>query len=169
MLVHSDISKLEFEIRRLISFFIGGLVVSGITAFPLEWEVSLLQNIFQPWRWNNAFAQWIELIYEGLRETNQNYPFIGYGTDWLGFAHLVIAVAFVGPWRDPVRNKWIIEFGIIACLSIFPFAFIAGSIRGIPIFWRIVDCSFGIIGGLLLWKCYQKVKTLEKYRAIWAQ
>ena len=169
MLVHSDVSKLEFEIKRLISFFIAGLVLSGITAFPLEWEVSLLQNIFQPWRWNNALAQWIELIYEGLRETNQNYPFIGYGTDWLGFAHLVIAVAFVGPWRDPVKNKWIIEFGIIACLSIFPFAFIAGSIRGIPIFWRIVDCSFGIIGGLLLWKCYQKVKTLEKYKAIWAQ
>lgn len=169
MLVHSDVTKLEFEIRRLISFFVLGLVLSGVTAFPLEWEIGLVKSIFQPWRWNNELSQWIELIHEGLHKTNQDYPFIGYGTDWLGFAHLVIAIAFIGPWRDPVKNKWTVEFGILACLSIFPFAFIAGSLRGIPIFWRIIDCMFGLIGAWLLWKCHKKIKTLETYKAIWTQ
>jgi hypothetical protein len=33
------------------------------------------------------------------------YPFLAYGTDWLAFVHLVIAVAFVGPFFDPVPDK----------------------------------------------------------------
>ena len=30
---------------------------------------------------------------------------IAYGTDWLAFAHITIAVAFLGPLKDPVRNR----------------------------------------------------------------
>ena len=56
--------------------------------------------------------------------------------DWLAFAHLVIAVAFLSPFIDPVRNKWIIAFGWIACGGVIPLALIAGHIRGIPIAWR---------------------------------
>jgi len=40
--------------------------------------------------------------------------------------------------------------------------FIAGYLRGIPLFWRLIDCSFGLIGGLLLFTCYRKIKVLEK-------
>jgi hypothetical protein len=87
---------------------------------------------------------------------------MAYGTDWLAFAHLVIAVAFIGPLRDPVRNIWVIEFGLIACVAVFPLAFIAGSVRGIPFYWQLIDCSFGVGGGALLWICYGKVRSLEK-------
>ena len=69
-----------------------------------------------------------------------------YGTDWLAFAHLVIAVAFVGPLRDPVKNVWVVEWGMIACLSVIPLALICGPIRGIPFCWQIIDCSFGVVG-----------------------
>jgi hypothetical protein len=55
----------------------------------------------------------------------------------------------------------VIEFGIIACLAIFPLALIAGSIRGIPFFWQIIDCSFGVFGGIVLWVCYLKIKMLQ--------
>ena len=58
---------------------------------------------------------WLNRVHEGLAVNNRAYPFLAYGTDWLAFAHLVIAVAFIGPWRDPVRNRWVIEFGLIAC------------------------------------------------------
>jgi small neutral amino acid transporter SnatA (MarC family) len=94
------------------------------------------------------------------------YPFISYGSDWLGFAHLMIAVVFLGPLQDPVRNRWVIEFGIICCIAIFPFAFIAGAIRGIPFFWRLIDCSFGIAGGLILLSCYKKIDQLEKMKLL---
>jgi hypothetical protein len=68
---------------------------------------------------------------------------MAYGTDWLAFAHLVIAVAFWGPLRDPVRNIWVVHFGMIACLAVGPLALIAGPIRGIPWGWQLVDMSFG--------------------------
>jgi hypothetical protein len=32
------------------------------------------------------------------------HPWLAYGTDWLAFAHIVIAVFFIGPFVDPVQN-----------------------------------------------------------------
>ena len=153
--------KLMLQIRRLIILFMIGLVVSGLTVFPIEWQLSLAHGWIQHWQWDNVLARWIELSYSGIHETNASYPFMSYGTDWLGFAHLIIAIAFIGPLRDPLRNRWVIEFGIIACLAILPFAFIAGEIRGIPLYWRLIDCMFGIFGGFLLWRCYSKIKQFE--------
>jgi len=87
---------------------------------------------------------------------------MAYGTDWLAFAHLVIAVAFLGPLRDPAKNIWVVEFGIISSVAIIPMAFIAGEIRGIPIFWRLIDCVFGVIGALVLGRCHADIKRLVK-------
>lgn len=141
--------------------FIAGLVLSGLTALPIEHQLQWAHdnisksNLFIP------LIQWIEFVYRGVKETNMKYPFISYGTDWLAFAHFIIALAFVGPLRDPIKNIWVIEFGMLACALIFPFAFIAGPARGIPIYWQMIDCSFGLLGGLLLWNCYSKIKKLE--------
>jgi hypothetical protein len=154
-------TKLKWKIRRLILLFIIGLVISGLTAFPLEWEMDLIQKLFQRWQWNNDVSEWIQQIYQGIKATNAAYPFVAYGTDWLAFAHIIIAIVFIGPFLDPVKNKWVIEFGLVACISIFPFAFIAGEVRGIPLYWRMIDCMFGLLGGLLLWICYRKIKKLE--------
>jgi hypothetical protein len=41
----------------------------------------------------------------------------------------VLAILFIGPLRDPVKNKWVIEFGVIACILIIPFAMIAGTFQ----------------------------------------
>ena len=153
--------KLQKSIRRLLIFFIVSLLVSGITAFPIETELKVALQLLKSVQIDNAFSRWIELVYQGVQETNEKYSFISYGTDWLAFAHLVIAILFVGPLRDPVKNIWIIEFGIIACVAIFPLAFIAGSARGIPFFWRLIDCSFGAFGGLILLITYFKIRKLE--------
>lgn len=149
------------KIRFLILLFIIGLVVSGITALPLESELEALHHIMVKREADNPLAGWIDHVYTGLRETNSKFPFIAYGTDWLAFAHLIIAIVFIGPLRDPVKNIWVVEFGLLACLFIFPFAFVAGAVRGIPLYWRLIDCSFGLIGGLLLWKCYRLIKELD--------
>lgn len=93
---------------------------------------------------------------------DKKYPFVAYGTDWVAFAHLVLAVLFLGIISDPVRNVWVLEFGIIACAGVLPLAFIAGSIRGIPFFWQLIDCSFGIVGGIVLLRCYSRVKLLQR-------
>lgn len=77
----------------------------------------------------------------------------GYGTDWLAFAHFVIAIAFVGALREPVRNRWLFDFGLIAAGLVIPFALLAGGLRGIPFYWRWIDCSFGVGAALPLWYC----------------
>jgi hypothetical protein len=145
-------------IRRWIIFFMFVLFVSGLTAMPAETELSFLSRCFSP---DTTIGAWIEKIYTGVANTNRDYPFIAYGYDWLAFAHFVLAVLFIGPLRDPVRNKWVIEFGIIACLLVIPFALIAGYFRGIPFWWRLIDSSFGVIGLIPLNICREKIIKLE--------
>jgi hypothetical protein len=104
----------------------------------------------------------VDRVNEGLTSTNAHYPFLAYGTDWLAFAHLVIAVAFIGPYLDPIRNKWVITFGLIACGGVIPLALIAGPIRGIPFGWRLIDCSFGVCGAIPLFLCDRLVTKMER-------
>ncbi len=153
---HSDPTGygLQKNIRILLLLIIAGLVVNGLTAFPIMTQLEIGHTYIQRHNWNNRLTNWLELVYSGVKETDFRYPFIAYGTDWLGFAHLIIAVAFIGPFREPVRNIWVVQFGLIACISIIPFAWIAGEIRDIPYFWRLIDCSFGVVGGLILWHVY---------------
>ena len=60
-----------------------------------------------------ALVQWIETINQGVQNGYGQYPFLAYGTDWLALGHIAIAIAFIGPLRDPVRNIWVVEFGMI--------------------------------------------------------
>jgi hypothetical protein len=99
-------------------------------------------------------------VRDALIDTNSKYPFLAYGTDWLAFAHFVIAIAFIGPLRDPVKNIWVIEFGMIACVLVVCFALIMGPIRGIPPGWSLIDCSFGVIGIIPLWICRRAIARL---------
>jgi hypothetical protein len=145
------------RIRLWLALFVCGLVASGMTAFPLlretETLVACLHGPAAPLAlmWPEA-AAWVERVHAALAEVHARYPFLAYGTDWLGFAHLVIALAFWGPWRDPVRNVWVIEWGMIACGLVIPTALICGPLRGIPLFWRAIDCSFGVLGVIPLWR-----------------
>jgi len=160
----------ERNYRRAIRFwlavFMAGLVLSGVTAFPLQtelhWALSILETSpVQRIAEATHLLPWIVLVHGGLSETNARFPFLAYGTDWLAFAHLVLAVLFIGPYRDPVRNKWIITFGLIACGGVIPLALIAGHVRGIPIPWRLIDCSFGVFGAIPLLRCRWLISALE--------
>jgi hypothetical protein len=152
------------RIRVWLWIFIIGLIFSGLTAFPLESELRLLARLMNAdaQGGSSELAAWIVRVRDALVDTNAKYPFLAYGTDWLAFAHLVIAVAFIGPMRDPVRNVWVIEWAMIACVMVIPLAFIAGQARGIPIYWRLIDCSFGLFGILPLWICRREIKRLER-------
>lgn len=161
--------KLLRRVRWWMGLFIVGLVLSGLTAFPLQYEVEWIARALGiPEGASSAgytgLRYWIATVREGLQETNARYPFVAYGTDWLAFAHLVLAVLFVGPMRDPVRNVWVIEFGLIACVAVIPLALICGPIRGIPLYWRLIDCSFGVVGFIPLWICLRDTRRLEKRR-----
>ena len=139
------------------------LAISGLTAFPIESQLRVATQFPEVSILNGTpLMEWLELVYRGVSETNARFPFIAYGTDWLAFAHLVIAMAFVGPLKDPVKNIWVIEFGLISAAAVIPMALIAGELRGIPFFWRLIDCLFGIIGGLVLWRCHVDINSLRQ-------
>lgn len=129
------------RIRWLVAFFILALVLSGATAIPLESELNWLNNITGARALVEspgttappAWAEWLCRVQAALHDTNAKYPFIGYGGDWLAFGHFVIALAFVGAWRDPVRNRWLFDFGLIACALVIPYALVCGAFRGIPL------------------------------------
>jgi hypothetical protein len=152
--------------RIVLGFFIAGLVLSGVTAFPLSHELDLLARLLSvdhltPQTSPHDLGRWVLTVRDGLREMYAHHPWIAYGTDWLAFAHLVLAVFFIGPWRDPVRNVWVLHAGIIACALVLPLALICGPLRGIPFYWRLIDCSFGVLGVLPLLYCLALTRRME--------
>lgn len=164
-------TQLEFKLRPRIRAWtwvmIVGLVLSGVAALPLQTELDLVARWLgaeqlAPEQATSGFVKWILLVRDALRATNAKHPFLAYGTDWLAFAHIVIAIAFVGALRHPVRNAWLFTFGMIASVLIIPWALITGEVRGIPVYWRLIDCSFAVGGFVPCWFCARWTRELEK-------
>lgn len=148
------------SIRLWVVAFAVILALSGITAVPVEWELGVLLKLsFLP----AGLTDWLTTILHAIQDVNARYPFILYGNDWLAFGHIVIATAFIGAYRDPVRNKWIIEWAMLACVMVIPVAFAMGAYRDIPIYWRLIDCSFGVVGLLPLWHVKKMIQKLEDF------
>src|SRR5205814_1009918 len=119
--------------RWVLGFFMLALIFSGITAFPLQGE---LQQVVA-WRGldglapadaSHDFDRWILTVRDGLRESYLWHPWLAYGTDWLAFAHIIIAMFFIGPLIDPVRNVWVLQAGMIACGLVVPLALVCGAV-----------------------------------------
>jgi hypothetical protein len=162
--IEAEPVKTTGAIRGWLILFIVCLAISGITAFPLAAELQLGSSVLHSLGVQHllpSLVQWVDRVHDGVDATNAKYPFIFYGTDWLAFAHLMIAVAFIGPLRDPVRNIWVVQFGMIACVCIIPLAAIAGPIRGIPFGWQLIDMSFGVIGLIPLIIVYRLIRRFE--------
>lgn len=156
------------SIRIWLGIVIGGLVLSGVTAFPLQHELAGVVRLAARHHlahYAASLSLWLEQVSAALTETDARFPFLAYGTDWLAFAHLAIALAFIGPYREPVRNQWVIDWGLICCVGVVPLALIAGPVRGIPVYWRLIDCSFGVFCCLPLLVIRRRVKELERLGA----
>lgn len=156
---------LRRRIRLFVVAIMIGIVLSGATAFPLRWEMDNLAKFMgasptDTVETTRGLLQWVVRVRDGLSDAFARYPFIAYGTDWLAFAHLVIATAFIGLLRDPVRNIWIVEWAMIACIGVIPLALICGPIREIPFYHQLIDCSFGVVCIVPLWFLRGDIKEL---------
>ena len=155
-----------FRFRCLMAFFIFGLVVSGVTAFPLLAELKLLASLVGQGEATSAaghsgLAYWILTVRFGLEDMYQHYPWIAYGTDWLAFAHIIISLFFIGPFIRPAGSQSTIYVGIAACILVVPLALICGPIRGIPLYWSLIDCSFGVFGVMPLIYCLRLLRFVS--------
>ncbi|MHA3773792.1 hypothetical protein ACXR0O_19840 [Verrucomicrobiota bacterium sgz303538] len=158
------------RIRLIVAIFIIGLVLSGVTAFPLQYELGLMAKVLgldaaaDPSSYSGLHF-WIATVWKALRETGAQFPFLAYGTDWLAFGHITISLFFIPVMREPVRYRGNLVCGLWACAMVFPLALICGPIRGIPFYWRLIDCSFGLFGAIpLLYviRLTDRLATLEK-------
>lgn len=73
----------------------------------------------------------------------------------------MIAAFFLGPLFDPRRNAWVVLCGLLACGGVILLATIAGAFRGIPLWWRLVDCSFGVACAIPLVLAWRGIRRLE--------
>ncbi|MFN8297780.1 MAG: hypothetical protein U0T75_01645 [Chitinophagales bacterium] len=160
--MNPKIDLLQRRVRLLVLFFMVALVFSGLTAIPVLQELNVLLDLLPS---SGKLTELLFNVRNSLLEVNNRFGFLQYGFDWLAFAHLVIAVAFVGVLRNPVRNIWVLEFGLIACVMVLPFALIMGGFRGLPLWWRLIDCSFGVVGFFPLWFARKAVLQLEAMQA----
>lgn len=156
--------------RLVLGFFIAALIASGLTAFPLLHELEILASLLRipaaadPQSFS-GLQFWIATVRDGLRDVHASHPWLAYGTDWLAFGHIVIAMFFIGPWRNPVANAWVLRVGLVACAGVIPLALICGPIRGIPFYWQLIDCSFGVVGALPLLYCLRLTRRMQACEA----
>ena len=143
-------------IRTHLAIFILLLLLSGITAFPLQPEIMILY--FHQGELPSSLQVWISKLFYTILSTPS---IMLYGTDWLAFAHIVISLFFIPVFINPSKHKVNLIIGMIACVLIFPLAFICGPIRGIPFFHQLIDCSFGVIGFLYLYFILNKINSLK--------
>ncbi len=133
----------------MLALAIAGLVITALIAFPVVTNSQYLlamageDTVFG--RYFPEMGKWVSLAVRGIQDTEASYPFLFYMSDWMVFAHLVVAAFLYGAFIEPARNVWIIQVSIWTCLAVIPFALIAGEVRHIPLFWRLIDCSFGVI------------------------
>jgi hypothetical protein len=107
-------------------------------------------------------SEWLRTLDSGISATAARAPFMFYGTDWLAFGHFMIAVVFIGALADPVRNRWLFRFGMLASLMVPLWTAVFGPLRGIPAWWRLVDASFGVGAFFPSWLCWRWTGELEE-------
>ena len=162
-----DENGLVMRFRVGLALFLVGLVLSGVTAFPLVWELDVLCAMAgipadaAP-ATLTGLSHWLAYVREGLHYNAAHYPFMAYGTDWLAYGHLTIAIFFIPAWLEPRSSAGTLWCGVAACEGILPLAHIAGPLRDIPMYWRLIDCSFGVFGAVPLFYCLAQVRKLTQ-------
>ncbi len=129
--------------KWMMGLVAAGLFISGVTVWPLVSELTWLVRV--TWGQQEATGElhgFLLRTIEGLKATEAAYPFLLYGFDWLAFAHIVLAILFIGALRDPVKNVWVVQCGLIMCACVPLLAGICIPLRGLPPAWFWVDFAF---------------------------
>jgi len=150
----------------MLGIVAGGLFISGVTVWPAIPELKMLVHLI----WGDKTAtdglhRFLLQAIIGLEETKSHYPFMLYAGDWLAFAHVMLAILFAGAIQDPVRNKWIVQCGLIMCASVPVLAGVCNPLRELPGWWFWIDFSFAPGAALPLWIALADIRKLEQSSA----
>jgi hypothetical protein len=151
--------QLRSRIKAAIIITIIGLLLNGISALPLRTELDVLLS--QPEHLPKFLLDWWTYVRQGVYETSDKYNFMRYGFDWLSFAHLMIAIAFIGPLRNPIKNQWVVKWGMIVAASSIVMAFGWERMRDIPVWWSFIDAGISYVAFVVLWFCNRWIEKLK--------
>ncbi|MCP4343970.1 MAG: hypothetical protein GY795_00405 [Desulfobacterales bacterium] len=155
-------NRLLNRAKLMLGIVAFGLLISGITVWPaipgLKFAVHIAWGDTEP---TGVLHSFVLQAIEGLESVESEYPFMLYAHDWLAFAHIVLAILFAGAIRDPVRNKWIIQCGLIMCALVPVLAGICIPIRGLPLQWFWIDFSFAPAAAVPLWIALRNIRLIE--------
>ena len=148
--------------KLMIGIVVFGLLASAVTIWPAIPELKMAVRI----AWGDAeptgvLHSFVVQAIEGLEAMEADYPFMLYAHDWLAFAHIVLAILFAGAIKDPIRNVWIVQCGLIMCAIVPVLAGICIPIRGIPVIWFWIDFAFAPGAALPLWIALRDIKRVE--------
>ena len=151
--------------KWMLGIVVFGLFMSGVTVWPAVPELKMAVRII----WGDdeptgVLHSFIIRSIEGLKSVEVNYPFMLYAHDWLAFAHIVLAILFAGAIRDPVRNVWIVQCGLIICALVPILAGICIPIRGLPLVWFWIDFAFAPAAALPLWIALRDIRRASRVR-----
>ena len=141
-----------------------GLFVSGVTIWPWDIELSFAISALQAIAGPEPLIQLLQDIQQDMRLLEQSNSFVLYVADWLAFAHLVLAVLFLMALKNPIRNVLVVRFGILCSLSVPVLAITCIPMRGIPLFWILIDSSFALCA-IPLWIALKDIRKLERETA----
>ncbi|MFC2111001.1 hypothetical protein ACFLQ5_00965 [Bacteroidota bacterium] len=148
--------------KIMIWIVVFGLFVSGVTVWPALFELkTIIRIIWGDFVPTASLHLLLIQIIQGLETVQAEYPFLMYAYDWLAFAHIVLAILFAGTIRDLVRNKWIIQCGLIMCALVPILAIICIPLRAIPFYWFWIDAAFAPAAALPLWIALKDIKRVE--------
>jgi hypothetical protein len=68
--MNTSIIVLKHQVSRWLWFFIVSLVLSGLTAFPVETELKWLLGIWQ--NGEGIIYEWLQKVYEAVKDTNKS-------------------------------------------------------------------------------------------------
>lgn len=141
-----------------------GLFVSGVTIWPWDIELSFAISALQAIAGPEPLIQLLQDIQQDMRLLEQSNSFVLYVADWLAFAHLVLVVLFLMALKNPIRNVLVVRFGILCSLSVPVLAITCIPMRGIPLFWILIDSSFALCA-MPLWIALKDIRKLEQETA----
>lgn len=140
-----------------------GLFLSGVTVWPMVPQLEfLIAVVWGDWEPTHVYHRLFVDVLAAIRDADARYPFLFYGYDWLAFAHICLAIQFAGAIRDPLRNRWVVESGLIMCALIPLLAGICIPLRGLPWQWFFIDFAFAPGAGIPLWIAWLDIRRAER-------
>ena len=158
-------ANLLIRIRMVLTLAISCLILGSLATFAAPHSIAVVLAVFR--RFDLATPatshalMWLRHIQLQLGRDSHRHPMLHYGADLFAFVELAFALVLISPLRNPVRNQWVIQSGILACCCLIPFALILGPWHGLPMAWRIVSCVVALCGIAPLMLCRHYITLYE--------